>query len=103
MRTLGIDLAAQAKDTAACVVRGRDGAAELELIDVGLTNDDLLPLMRKADVVGLDAPFGWPADFAEAVRHWNDKGEWPPVWDDKNGCPTLRLRETDTCRTLDHQ
>jgi Protein of unknown function (DUF429) len=95
VRTLGIDLAAQARGTAACVVRWSDGVAKVERLDAGLTNDDLLPPMHDADVVGLDAPFGWPADFAEAVRRWSDAGEWLPAWDDKNGCPTLRLRETD--------
>jgi predicted nuclease with RNAse H fold len=34
------------------------------------SDDDLDKLIAKADVVGIDAPFGWPRAFAEAVADW---------------------------------
>ena len=62
---------------------------------VGLSNDELLPLMRSATVVGLDAPFGWPDAFADAVRQWGESDHWPLDWDEKGGTEALRLRATD--------
>jgi len=95
MQTLGIDLASRARNTAACVVEWRQGTARVADLRAGLSNDELLPLMHSAAVVGLDAPFGWPDAFADAVRHWGGSGRWPLAWDEKAGSEALRLRATD--------
>lgn len=88
VRTLGIDLAAQPKGTAACAVAWRDGGACVESLNAGLVNRDLLDLIEPVDLVGLDAPLGWPDPFVDAVRRWHEDGLWEADGD-------LRLRMTD--------
>src|SRR5712692_3616089 len=59
MITLGIDLAAQPRDTATCVVTW----GERVVIDIPSTNADdvrLATLIGNADRVGIDVPFGRP-------------------------------------------
>jgi predicted nuclease with RNAse H fold len=91
MRTLGIDLASQAKETAACWAIWLDGGAEVaEVGSEPLTNDVLIGLMAQADRVAIDAPFGWPLPFVEAVGAWSERGQWPT--EDR---ALLRHRETD--------
>lgn len=76
-RTLGIDLAAQAKKTAIATIRWGDGRPEVEQCALGsvdgrpLTDDVLVALSTEGiDVpikVGIDAPFGWPVAFVRAM------------------------------------
>jgi len=91
-RTLGIDLASQPKRTAACVIEWRPGGAELIAVDQLLDNPTLLELMRGPSVtkIGIDAPFGWPAEFVDAIAAYRTLGTWP-VKDRTR----LYLRETD--------
>ena len=53
---------------------------------------DLLPQIGKEYVtkVGIDAPFGWPSEFIEAINAYHAAGTWEPLSGDR-----LRLRETD--------
>jgi predicted nuclease with RNAse H fold len=89
--TLGVDLAAQAANTAVCELdwdaRSDNGTAP----SVGVGDHDLLARMRAADVVAIDAPFGWPDAFRRALDVWAAEGEWeaPASVDD------LRFRLTD--------
>lgn len=69
MRTLGIDLAAQPKETAAWVLTWRDGRPETDrIVTDSLTDAALLELMDDADRVAIDATFGWPDGFVDARR-----------------------------------
>lgn len=94
MHTLGIDLAAQAATTAACAIDWADGAAIVSLLELGVDDGRALELIRGADAVGIDAPFGWPLPFVELVRrHHEATGEgaaWTPARRD-----ALRFRRTD--------
>lgn len=90
MRVLGIDLAARPAGTAACEVRWEAGAARVERLMVGLDDPALLHLMAGADRIGIDAPFGWPAAYTEALHHWASHGRWPA-----SGQPELMFRLTD--------
>jgi len=56
-----------------------------------LENEDLLGMIRAADLSGIDAPFGWPVPFVEAVRSWNGFGGWP----ESATVADLRYRTTD--------
>jgi len=69
VRTLGIDLAAQAKETAVCLLTWSDGRATIETLVVGVDDAAILELVRTEDPakVAIDAPFGWPAPFVAAV------------------------------------
>ncbi|MHA7663718.1 DUF429 domain-containing protein [Mycolicibacterium sp. HS_4_1] len=80
-RTVGIDLASQPSNTAVCIIEWRPGSAEGTTLACGSLdgrkfNDvALLALMQDADKVGIDAPFGWPMPFIEAISH--PPGAWP--------------------------
>lgn len=93
-RTLGIDLASQPKNTAACVIEwAADGRGRVVDAVAGPLDDAaLLGLMRDEAVtkIAIDAPLGWPLEFIDAVTAYRDAGEWP-VEDPSR----LTLRETD--------
>jgi hypothetical protein len=90
--TLGIDLASQPLHTAACIVEWSSPRATVVSFHAGPDDDQLLALLDDTAVTkaGIDAPFGWPQAFVEAVHAYADRGEWPA------GEPrSLTLRETD--------
>ncbi|MFT3829387.1 MAG: DUF429 domain-containing protein [Opitutaceae bacterium] len=91
MITLGIDLASMPKDTAACLVRWECDRAVAAAPRLGCTDADLDALIREADVIGIDAPFGWPDAFRAAVADWT-AAEWTS---DDALRTNLRLRLTD--------
>jgi hypothetical protein len=79
MKTLGIDLASKPANTATCTIdwSGPKGAEVIHWTSAA-TDDQLIeliedPLIKK---VGIDAPFGWPAGFVEALTRYRDNGEW---------------------------
>lgn len=69
--TVGIDLAAEAKGTAIASISWHDGAAVVDTLLVGCDDDIVLHWMHHPDgAVGIDCPFGWPANFVDLVgRH----------------------------------
>jgi predicted nuclease with RNAse H fold len=94
--TLGIDLASQDRDTASCFIRWRNGRAEVEVPTVRRSNAALLEEAERAQWVGIDAPFGWPDAFIEAVVGYSKTGRWPTS--DLDWAPRvkrLRYRATD--------
>ncbi len=95
MLTLGIDLASRPRDTAACLLRWREGRATVERIERNLDDDALLDLADAADSVGIDAPFGWPATFVDFVTAHHSGRPVAPDWEDADVRRSLRLRRTD--------
>jgi hypothetical protein len=93
---LGIDLAAGAKKTYACSVDCRDGRLQAELF-AGCDDDELLKLAQKRRRVAIDAPFGWPNEFIDALNAHRIAEAWPAP---ENGSPetfraSLSFRATD--------
>lgn len=91
MKTVGIDLSSQPKNTACCVIDWSDTAN----IDVksprnNCGDDALHELIDSHAVVGIDAPFGWPQLFTEAVGNWT-----ATTWENKDFQQRLRYRVTD--------
>ena len=83
LRTLGIDLAAQPKDTAYCAMRSWGlalGARKTPVL--GASDAALLDEMQCAAWTGIDAPFGWPEAFCGAIGRYITTAEWPdrPGW-----------------------
>ena len=77
MRSLGIDLAAEPPDTAACEITWLADGARGRLYTDRLDDDRLLALIESADKVGIDCPFGWPQPFVNAVASHADAAAWP--------------------------
>lgn len=77
--TLGIDLASQAKLTAACVIEWTPAHAEIRVLRAGVDDAGIIQLARDRAVtkVGIDAPFGWPQMFVDAVSSYMASGSWP--------------------------
>ncbi len=90
MVTLGVDLASQPKRTTTCLIRWELGSAHVESLSRGATDADLHALFGRADKVGIDAPFGWPAPFTRAVAAYSAETVWPSA-----DVPHLRFRRTD--------
>ena len=101
MRTLGIDLAAQPKKTGVSVTEWPDDASDdirITLPTVGFNDAQLLGLMGEADVVAIDAPFGWPEFISEHLRGYARDGVWPlrpDAHDVDEWTGRLLYRETD--------
>ena len=101
MRTLGIDLAAQPRNTAVCAIAWpEDPDAQVEITRPESGHDDhrLLALMDDADAVGIDAPFGWPEFINAHLGEYAAQGVWPLRPDDEDPeewILRLRYRETD--------
>ncbi len=68
--TLGIDMSSQPKGTAACTVTWEADRAVTTTPCLGCDDEMLSEMIAKSDAVGIDAPFGWPAEFAVAVGAW---------------------------------
>jgi predicted nuclease with RNAse H fold len=77
VRTLGIDLAAQPLNTSACLLDWDRGMPVISELDSGLDDQALLEAISSADKVGIDAPFGWPEEFVEAVSAHRNRAGWP--------------------------
>ncbi|MEA2278750.1 MAG: hypothetical protein QOC78_3710 [Solirubrobacteraceae bacterium] len=82
MDVLGVDLAAGAKKTYACVLDARDGVLHGELF-AGCDDATLLGLAEGCEKVAIDAPFGWPREFVDALEAHRRLEAWPAP-DDAN-------------------
>jgi predicted nuclease with RNAse H fold len=86
---LGIDLSSGVARTAACVVSSTRRGCKLHDVQIGCTDTQLAALIHAVDVIGIDAPFGWPLAFQRSVASW-EHIEWTPQIRD-----SLRFRLTD--------
>ncbi len=95
MITLGIDLAAEPNATGGCAVEWLDGGAAVRWVSTGLLDEEILRRAQEATVVGIDAPFGWPTYFVEAITAHHAGRRWPVDAWEKVSRRKLRLRATD--------
>lgn len=92
VRTVGVDLAAQARHTAVAVLDWEPGTARLAGIEIPADDDAVLRRSVGADKVGIDCPLGWPAPFVEFLQaHRVAAPEAAPDW------RALAYRRTDEC------
>jgi predicted nuclease with RNAse H fold len=91
MRTLGVDLASQPKDTATCEIEWEAGKLS---ITTPADDDAIVEAAERVrgdgGVVAIDAPFGWPTAFVEAIERYRAEGRFGDPHR-----PELRLRATD--------
>jgi predicted nuclease with RNAse H fold len=90
MITLGVDLASARQRTATCAIEWRDNRAVVQRLIVNVDDDKIEEESKLADVVGIDAPFGWPVAFADLVAGKPSAAAWADEHRDK-----LRFRTTD--------
>jgi hypothetical protein len=105
--TMGVDLAAQPANTAACLLRWDEGGPRVEMLARGRDGqstplDDKWISTRAAGLrkdfgeitkVGIDDPFGWPVPFLDAMAAYRAGPDWP--WPIDHSTEELRLRQTD--------
>jgi len=96
MRVLGIDLAAQPKRTYACLLDQRLGELHGE-IHRSCDDDRLQGLAVGCRKVAIDAPFGWPNEFVDALDAHRAGGPWPAPDDESPEIyrAALSFRATD--------
>ena len=102
MRVLGIDLAAQPKATGLVVLsRKTEGEEQHKWVaDLPLgpaTDECLIDLGSQVDVIGVDAPLGWPEPFVQAVLAHQSFEPWPGT---ENRRPLTHRRTDDHVRDL---
>ena len=96
MRVLGVDLAAQPRKTYACVLSATDGLLSAELHH-HCDDPRLFELAAACRKVAIDAPFGWPNAFVDALNAHRAAEAWPaPDSEDPNVFrASLSFRATD--------
>lgn len=98
VRTVGIDLSAEAKGTAVASVEWSEDGGPPVVVDVRVGADDeaVLDAIRGSDRAAIDCPLGWPDPFVELlVAH---RGGWAPAPVGQSGLAwrrTLSRRATD--------
>jgi predicted nuclease with RNAse H fold len=78
VRTVGVDLATQPNKTAVATIDWTDGLARVTRLSTFGSDAVILAALRSADAAGIDAPFGWPDEFADFISQHRD-GTQPPV------------------------
>lgn len=92
MKVLGIDLAAQPRNTGAVLLVPRSASRWRAVVPPDRPTDEhLVDLAATVDLVGVDAPLGWPIDFVQAVRAHEAREPWPGTADRRS----LTHRHTD--------
>jgi len=67
MRTVGVDLAAEAKGTALAVIEWQADAARLTSLHLGVADALIVDTARDIDKLGIDCALGWPDAFVQFV------------------------------------
>lgn len=77
MLTAGVDLAAESKKTAVCVVQWATDRATVTALQLGADDDAVLRVCSEVDRAGIDCPFGWPEPFLTALSAHASGKPWP--------------------------
>lgn len=95
--TLGVDLAASPDRTWACTLEETEDGAICATLHARCDDEELLARSVGRTRVGIDAPFGWPSAFVEALAAHQAGQPWPALDDDdpKRFRDGLRFRRTD--------
>jgi len=100
MRTLGVDLAAATKKTAAAVIDWTDSAARLTHLSLDVDDQEIVDLFGTCAMTGVDCPVGWPdALIPFLTGHRNFDGGPVLAHDGIAGRRLLAYRDTDRFTT----
>jgi predicted nuclease with RNAse H fold len=94
MHVLGIDLAAQPERTGVVVLEAAGDRTSLHPVRDRATDDVLVELAISVDLVGVDAPLGWPVDFVAAVSAHGRLEPWLGTVDRAGACVSVARTST---------
>jgi len=96
VRTVGVDLAAEAAGTAIARIDWSAAAAQVREVVVGADDHAVVEAIGGADKAGIDCPLGWPAAFVEFVSaHHEGRAISPGEVAGRAGRRRLAYRLTD--------
>lgn len=96
MKTLGVDLAAATRKTAAAVIDWTNGGARLVHLSLDVTDQEIVELFGSTDMTGIDCPVGWPDAFLPFLAgHLNFDAHPVLDHDGIEGRRLLAYRDTD--------
>jgi predicted nuclease with RNAse H fold len=94
--TVGVDLAAEPRNTAVARIRWTQTSAEVQAVGVGADDPVLVEEITASDKAGIDCPLGWPRRFVEFVaQHEASAFVAPADVAGKDWRRQLALRQTD--------
>jgi hypothetical protein len=87
MRVLGVDLGAQAERTGVAILEAEPGQLpKARLVPGKATDDFLIARALEVDIIGIDAPLGWPVDFVAAISAHERLEPWLGMVDRSELC-----------------
>lgn len=95
MLTVGVDLATQPTKTAMASIEWLEGGARVVGLDLRVPDAAILDSALHAEIVGIDAPFGWPEAFIAFLSAHRDDRQGPPDPNPDAARRILAFRETD--------
>jgi hypothetical protein len=92
--TIGVDLSAQPRETACCVLEWNARSARIVHLDVGYDNAAIAELVavHRPAKVAIDSPFGWPFEFIRTISDFTFTGRWPMAGDGRSATTPLSWR-----------
>ncbi len=103
MKTLGVDLAAATRKTAAAVLQWSHSGARLTHVALDVGDEEIVRLFGSSDMTGIDCPVGWPDAFLPFLAGHRAFDPHPVLdHDGIEGRRLLAYRDTDrfvTART----
>ncbi len=90
MVVVGVDLAAQPKNTAVCQILWEPPLVAVQALGRDIKDEQVLSLISLADKVGIDVPLGWPGRFVGWVSAHHGRKKLP-----NRSREDLCLRATD--------
>lgn len=72
MQTVGVDLAAEPKNTALATIEWSEGRAQVVDVQVGVDDNRILQAAETAAKIGIDCPLGWPDTFVQFLRDFHE-------------------------------
>lgn len=94
-RTVGVDLAAEAKRTALAVIEWTAGGARLDTLELDVDDAAITRWAGQASKIGIDCALGWPLEFVGFISKQANHEPPPPVDGGMEWRRRLAYRETD--------
>lgn len=96
MRSVGVDLSAEARGTAVAIIDWDGANPKLTAIMVGADDATVLASLRSADRAAIDCPLGWPEPFVDfLIAHRAGRAAAPVGQSGLDWRRTLSRRATD--------